>query len=169
MVERYRKSKAGPEPTQGKPLPKALRHIFGKEMPPEPPPEAVNERLWELTGALNSSVQCSLIRMALRTQLEEDPDFPIGSVVAAFAELRPQDLADGLICVQVFQAHSKAQECFRRAFEPNRTLEEINMYLTHGARLTRLELECIEHLDKRRGGEVRRHVPSQPPPKVKIQ
>jgi hypothetical protein len=69
----------------------------------------------------------------------------------ALDAIRPQDVAEGMLAVQMVATHSAALECLRRAALPDQTPAVVDMSLRHAGRLMTTYLRQLEVLDRRRG------------------
>lgn len=100
--------------------------------------------LWAMKGALGN-------RWRPKWLTEEEDRQQVAAMIEALRGFAPRDEVEGMMAAQAVSAHAASMECYRRAMHSEQPGEAAAQLRKQAANLSRIFMELVAALDKRRG------------------
>jgi len=109
--------------------------------------------LFEATGTTNHELSVALLNQAIYTKSKWHEDKVIASneILTAMHDIRPQDIMEGMLGVQMVGVHNLAMECMKRVVIENQHPEAIHRYAKLANQFCRTYTAQLDALNKHRG------------------
>jgi len=109
--------------------------------------------LFEATGTTDYDLGIALLNQGVTTKFkwETDQVKATNEVLAAMHQIRPQDILEGMLGIQMIGAHSLTMECMRRVVIKDQHPEAIYRYAKLANQFSRTFTAQLDALNKHRG------------------
>ena len=109
--------------------------------------------LFEATGTTDTELGHLLLTQGVYAKFRcyEDQSKAANEILAALHEIRPQDVMEGMLAVQMIAAHNLAMECMKRSMIETQHPEAIHRYAKLANQFCRTFTAQLDALNKYRG------------------